>query len=48
MSEEKIAGYTSLRIPDKEFWKRAKIEAVKREIGIGDLVIEGLKKLGIE
>lgn len=43
-----IAGYTSLRVPDKEFWKRAKMEAIRREVGIGDLVIEGLKKLGIK
>ena len=40
--------YSSIRIPSKEYWHRVKIEAAKRERDIGELVVEGLKKIGIE
>lgn len=47
MTNEK-AVYTSIRIQDKDYWDRVKIESIKRKKDISELVIEGLKSLGIK
>ena len=40
-SKEQVV--TSLRV-DPELWKRAKIEAIKHDISLGDLIDEALRE----
>jgi predicted HicB family RNase H-like nuclease len=47
MSEKK-KGYTSIRI-DPELWKEAKIEAIRRDMEVSELVDQALRKeLGLK
>lgn len=48
MSEKKKKGFTSIRV-DPELWKEVKIEAIRRDIEVSELVEHALKReLGLK